>query len=352
MTDCVLYWNGSGGKVVSQGILFEISTKPELGFEYETMSYEPTMNAAYYTLAVKDENNLNSLLKVDLSEAELTKVQNFCNTFMATADYEVAAYNTDRVFVGVIMKSLAIEKNLKYSITERPPMPMAKYNETTGKWEPIFVAFKEDGFPMYNVTKLSDDMVMFFTETEWKDIPKQPSYRYSLDFKTLTWMDKRELERVKTDALMTVRVYYEHQDIRANAGFRTPKEMVQWVTQYNEAKAFTADPKASTPFLDGFLSKNPQSTKEALCAKILEDYTDDALFAAGAEHGEMYNYVYRIKSATTNAAVDAIVDEVNTKLQKYKVVNYNQAYPSAAAKEGEETIVVVGGTINHGIGGI
>lgn len=352
MKDRVITWTGTSGRVCSDGILFDVDKKPNLGFEYDTLYYEPLAAFNFYTTSSKDAEGQDVVIKVELTEDNVEACIKYCDEFIEKEDYEVAAYNSDNVFVAVVMKSAAIANGVKYSITERPTTPIAKFDEATGKFAPIYAAFKDDGFPLFNITAPTDDMVLFLTLEEWKLLPERPSFRYALDFATDTWKDNRELDRVKSDALMTVRLYFEHEAIRTNSGFRTSLEMSQWSIQEQEASAYLKDNTVSTPFLDGFLSKNPTITKLDLCERIISDYEAATLKAQGEQHGEMYSYIYRIKDATTNAAVDAITDEVFARTKKYKLINRDTNYPTEAAKNGEETIVMVGGIINHGIGSL
>lgn len=356
MIDRVCLWSGTSGKIVSQGIVFEIDKKPNLGFTYDSVFYEPATNMSFFTTTWKDSEGNDSVVKLALSEEDIAQIHKYCDEFIEKEDYEVSVYNSDNIFIGVYLKSQAVANKLKYSITSKPATPIAKYIEEKDDFYPVFVVFKEEGFPIFNPTTLTDDMVLFLTKEEWDQLPERKNYKYSLDFTTNKWVDKRELDKVKTDAIMSVRLYFDHAKIQTHgdfkAGYRTPTEMAQWTIQEQEAHAYKKDNKALTPFLDGFLSVNSQLTKEELVNKILDDYTKASLKRQGKLHGEMYNYIYRIKQAETNDAVDSIMNEVYKRFKKYKLINKDQSYPGPEAGPEEETIVMVGGMINHGLGSI
>lgn len=352
MKDRVIIWNGVSGRVCSDGILFDVDKKPVLPFSYDNIHYEPQAGFSYFTTTAVSGNGENVVLRMELTPEYAVSCDQYCDDFISKEDYEVAAYNSDNIFVAIVLKSQAEANGLKYSIVERPTTPIAKFIEETQKFAPIYAAFKEDGFPLFNIPAPTDDMVLFLTLEEWNKLPERPSFRYSLNFATDTWEDRRELDKVKSDALMTTRLYFDHEAIRAQNGFRTTREVSQWTIQEQEATAYLKDNTASTPFLDGFLSKNPSIAKLELCERIINDYTESSLTAQGERHGEMYSYIYRIKDATTNAEVDTIVDEVYKRTKKYKLINRDQNYPSEGAKNGEETLVMAGGIINHGVGSL
>lgn len=319
--DYILVWNGVNGRVLAMGeIIFDTDQKPILGFEYDTITLDTNLNQASYTFALPE---VSTVMISELDENQLNLCHQYCDTFLDMQDYEVHPYNSDKIYMGSMLKSKAIKLEFDYVVEQHPDIFTSKWDELDNKWYPIYAAFKEDGFPIMSPQVLSDEYVLFMTKKEWDNIPVRPGAVYSLDFVTLTWRDKRTLEKTKFDAIMDTRVYYEHSSIRTE-GYRRSNEMSDWVTQHQEATLYLKDNKAVTPFLDGFLSVNSDLNKQELCNRIMEDYQNDATFAKGAKHGEMYSYIYRIKKATSNKEVDLIMKELYEKIGKYRVINAGQ----------------------------
>lgn len=321
----ILVWNGVNGRVLANGeIIFDVDSKPVIGFDYDTITLDTNLQVASYTKKIP---NVDTMMVSELDALQLDLCKQYCDSFLNSQDYEVHAYNDEKIYVGPMLKSKAEEHQLGYSIAKNPIVNSSKWDDFTQDWAPVYAAFKEDGYPDMNPVILTDNYVLVMTKSEWDKLPERPSVVYSLDIPTMTWKDKRELSRVKHDAIMDIRVYYEHASLREQSYIR-PQEMSSWLIQRSEANAYLKDEKSITPFLDGFLSTNSQLNKKELCERILEDYTQEKQYNQGVQHGEMYSFIYRIKEAITNQQVDEIVQEVYQKIGKYRVLNIYQKYPS------------------------
>lgn len=68
-----------------------------------------------------------------------------------------------------------------------------------------------------------------------------------------------------------------------------------WPQQSAEAKAYQADPNATTAFLDGMLAKKPGVTKAELATKILNNYTAYSTLV-GAALGAMQTTIEQINN--------------------------------------------------------
>lgn len=68
-----------------------------------------------------------------------------------------------------------------------------------------------------------------------------------------------------------------------------------WPQQSAEAKAYQADPNATTAFLDGMLAKKPGVTKAELVTKILNNYTAYSTLV-GAALGAMQTTIEQINN--------------------------------------------------------
>lgn len=349
----IVVWNGFQGRVLADSdIIFDLDEKPEFSFQYEELNYNTHTDRAHYTMrGTPDVNGATPTLCIGLTDDQIKELRRYSDTFLDTQDYMVYAYDQERIFRGHVLKSQAIAAGLEYTIQPAPDVAFSKWNKSKSTWEPVMATFKEDGYPVFDQDRPMDSDVLFLTRAEWDALPKQPSSVYSLDFKTMTWVDKRDLEQVKFDAIMDVRVYYEHAATRSkDQGRINPSEYPTYILQRTEAEAWLKDNSVKTPFIDGFLSMNNGIDKKSLCERITGNYTYDALFQAGKQHGEMYNYIYRIKAATTNNEVDEIIQEIYLTMGKYRIVNVYRQYPAAFAKQvstGTELAVFTGGGLYH-----
>lgn len=344
----ILIWNGVAGKVLADGdTLFDITERPRLSFNYQNL-YVDTVQGQSYLVTGTTDKDVKSL-NIELDPSQLEEVKTYCDNFKATQDYLVQTYDAEYIWRGGMLKSEADSLGLNYVLTEGPTNPFSKYSTKDACWYPVFAAFKEDGYPVFDQGRPMDNDIMFLTEKEWSALPKQPSSVYSLNFVTMTWEDVRDLDRVKFDAIMDVRTYFEHDAMREE-GYIRSNEVATYQIQYAEAEAYLKNKEALTPFIDGFLSVNEGQDKKALCERIMDDYSPVKLHAAGKLHGEMYNYIYRIKACKINAAVDKIVQEVYASRGKYRILNIYRRYPADFAKQvatGTELAIFAGGSMYH-----
>lgn len=352
----ILAWNGVQGRVLAGGdVIFEIDQKPKFSFKYREIYYDTnTGDNQYTTDGVPGEEGATALA-IELNEEQQREVQDYCDNFKEAQDYMVHAYDEETIYRGQMLKSVAMQAGFEFVITPGPNIFFSKYNKEKSQWIPVYAVFKEDGYPVFGQERAMDSDILFMTKEEFDALPKQPSPVYSLDFKTMTWKDTRELDRLKFDAIMDVRVYFDHSSTRdqENGGLVNANEYATYITQKTEAEAWLKDDKVSTPFIDGFLSVNANIDKRSLCEKIAKNYMYDELFALGKRHGEMYHYIYRIKAASTNSEVDEVVQEVYEQFGKYRIVNAYRKYPVEFSKQvtvGTSLAVFTGGGFYHSSG--
>ena len=344
----ILTWNGSTGKILANGdIMFDLDFKPDLPFPYSRIQYDSSQSEAY--LETAPSNGL-AAIAIGLTPDQIEACNKYCDSFIETQDYMVYAYDSEYVFRGHILKSKAVASGMRYTIVEGPTKDFSKFSTADNRWYPVFAVFKEDGYPIFDQDQPTDDLVLMLTVVEWNKLPTQPSAVYSLNMVTMTWEDKRELDKVKFDAIQDVRSYFEHYNVR-NIGRILASEIPTYLVQLEEARAFLKDANASTPFLDGFLSENDGQDKKALCERIVADYEPTVLMEEGKKHGKMYKFIYRIKACTANHEVDEIIQEVYAMIGKYRILNIQRKYPADFAKQiaaGTSLAVFSGGGMYHG----
>lgn len=82
--------------------------------------------------------------------------------------------------------------------------------------------------------------------------------------------------------------------------------------QLHEATAYMANPEAETPYIDAFLAARSdvgKPSKADLCADIITNNSAYKL-AVAQVNGEQWNWLTQVKAATTNAELDAILENL------------------------------------------
>lgn len=341
----IIAWNGVNGKVLSGGYLFDLEVKPDLYFAFESLYYETPTGLSFYNAS--DDKGL--LCRNELSIEQIEACQVYCKSFIHTANYTVHTYDTENIYKGSMPKSKARELGFMYTLENSPDSLNSKWTGT--EWQKIAVAFDEDGKPEFSPPVLKNSHVLFMTQAEYDNLPERKRTTEYLNFVTQTWHDCRTLDKVKFDAKIDIRGYFEHSYIVSGKGRITAQEMQTWALQFQEARAFLEDVTVPTPFLDGFLEHVQGMDKIELCQKIVDEYAEAAVREQGRRHGQLYSYLYRVDAAQNADAVDTIVMEVFGKIGKHRVFNIYSKYPPVMHSKGSD-VILAGDMVYHGIGSI
>lgn len=316
MSDYILDWDNGIGFV--QGSLPVIPTtfgtdqKPELGFAFDVLRYETATQLSFKMLDGSEP--------IPLTDEEIAACRAFCDSFAATADYSVQAYEPETgLFRGTMLKSAAEAEHLAWLMGTPPDHPVSKLVD--GQWQRIVALFMDDGHYRLLPDSTCPKCIVLLTQAEWDAWPKPAKSTEVWDFATETWKDYRTLERAQTTADDYIRNAYAPK--RAAAMGQVPaQEMATWSWQLAEARAWQADPATPTPFIDAMLGtqaatlavgdESPSLTedKAALVANILKHDDPDYLAAVGAVHGEMRAWILRVWAAQTLDEVDALTAEM------------------------------------------
>lgn len=343
--DYILVWNGVNGRVLSQNYIFDINEKPEIGFDYDVIFYESEIgNKFYYS------NGQREITK-ELTPEQIQMCQNYCNNFIEVMDYPVQAYRDDLVYIGTMPKTEANKEGYGYIIANGE-VPYAFCKLEDNRWQPIYCALEETGRPTFNPAQDDPAYVQLLTLTEYKSLPERTSPVYWFDFSTNTWKDKRNVERTKFNARQEIRAYFDHYNMRSEefSGRIPAFEMATWSIQKQEAENYLKDETSNTPFIDACLKqiKSISVTKKEFCERILKHYRDDIFIKQGKLHGMMYDYLYRVELAETNAEIDNIVNEVYKKIGNGVIVNaYSKFPPTVQAVAGDKSVVFSDNKLFH-----
>lgn len=175
-------------RVISRGIAFENNTPPVLSFSFDSLYYEPILN---HNVKIVD------LITYQLTEEEKQECESFAYNFIDTTDYSVYAYDSDFLYVGVMLKSKAISKNYNYRIVETPNSLASKWNTFKEQWEKIVAVVLDDGTLHLNPEVICEKCMLFFTEEEWTNDKNRPQVIYPDDiwkynFSTGTWYNDKD----------------------------------------------------------------------------------------------------------------------------------------------------------------
>lgn len=342
----ILTWNGVNGRVLSKNYIFDIETKPNLSFNFDSIFFETQLNNKFYY-----SNGQREIVK-QLNDSQIKECIEYCDNFIDAMDYPVQVYRSDYVYIGTLLKSEAIKAGYSYIISNKE-VPYKFCKLENNEWEPIYCALEENGRPTFSPDTDSSKYVLLLTKNEYDKLPERNSPILWYDFAKNEWVDKRTLERVKLDGKMEVRGYFEHHVIRTGNGRIPSFEYSTWPIQINEAKAYLSDEKSKTPFLDAMLneiSNEFQLSKKDLCLKIINHYENDKLSKLGQLHGLMYKYLYRIENSKTNKEIDDIINEVYNFIGRGKIINPYSAFPPTVNIINGETksVVLTDNRLYHG----
>lgn len=292
--------------IIYNELRFDTNIKPELSFQFDTLYYEPPTN--HFVKGINNEF-------FELTEEEKSECNTYCKTYVENADYPVYAYDDKFIFVGRILKSEAISKNYGYTILEEPGHVVSKY--VTDHWEPVVAIIMDDGSLRLNPGGRCERCVLFFTEEEWNEFPKQPTSDYIYDITNQEWIDPRKIADVLHETQLEIRNYFEAVRWKEWGKYIPQYEQLTWRDQIEEAQNYleymnTENITVSTPYIDTFLTERTDEnkpTKEELCNDIL-DNNKKYKIAMATVNARQWNYLKRAEACTTNTELDAIRDEI------------------------------------------
>lgn len=297
--DFILSFDGVKGKVLSDGIMFDIAMKPVLPFTFDSVYYETPTGLAFKYIGG---------IKYDLTKGEIEDCKKYSSSFHTTANYEVHAYDKfDGLYIGKMMRTDA--EKAAYGWNALPPDEALSFWKD-GRWQRIHAIITQEGNLLIQPDRVPGNVGKMLTEAEFSLMPPQPNPLFVWDFVNNAWKDPRVLEKVKQNAYLTIRNIFEGARWRANGKFIPQFEQDTWRIQEAEARAFTENAAAPTPFIDAFLAgrTNPP-TKAALAADIIANADAYAKAVAGV-NAQQWNWLKRVEVATTNAEVDTIIEEL------------------------------------------
>lgn len=317
----MLTWDASGmGRVSSQGLKFLTHEKFDIpGVEYDFIFFEP------------DTNNYIKVLGADtleLTEEEKEACKKYAHDYVNAADYPAWPYTKEGLYINEMLKSVAEENNLDYTVLAgAPDHPASKFipatDDTPEHWERLKVVIREDGSYVYDPAYLCDKCLVGYTEKEWEELPNKPHKPYERwDFKEEKWYDPRTFESVQANAKSDITRSFDNV-IWQMLGEYTPQyQMDTWVWQVMEAKWIVAnwdkkpskeDLEANAPYLYTFLEKRTDPEKPNLLdlAKDVLANHSKYLKTAAEVNANLWKFKKELEKTKTNEEADEIRNKVS-----------------------------------------
>ena len=308
----ILVWQGGVCSVLCGNIFLHSSEKPNLPFAFNELVCESPTGVYFRTIGNK---------QAMLTDAEIIACRQYCEGFIENGEYMVFAYdpNDSNLFVGEIGKKECDAAGFKWVLDTAPEMPVSSYDETSGEWIPYVAALTDEGHLIENPQTNSRNFVQYFTQRELAIFPKPNRDSDTWDFVSEQWVDRRDIERVRKEAILDLRSNYDIMRWRKSGGFVTAYEQGTWRDQLDEAKAYLSDSNAETPYIDAFLNARDDNgipSKQELCEDILANHRN-YLRAQAETSARIWHYKKLIQAASTCSEVDSIRATFTEEIDRY-----------------------------------
>ena len=323
MDDFILTYQNGVTTILSNNVFFNSDIKPTLSFSFDTLICESPTNVYFRMLGD------NQFL---LTEEEILECKDMCSQYYLTGNYNVYAYdpNDNNLYRGYIKKSECEEKNYKYVVDNAPDGLTASYNEETNSWVVYYAVITEEGNLIENVQLLNcPKCVIFLTKEQFDEFPKKNKETDSWDFVTESWIDKRDLTKLKKESSLNCRNKFEAIRWHENEKFIPQFEQDTWIHQVEEARRYMetknyildTNPEISTeisvdtPYIDAFLQYREDDnipSKEELVVDILNNHTK-YLQAMAKVNAKQWFYLKKIEKASTGYEID----DINIEIENY-----------------------------------
>lgn len=292
-------------KIKSEGINFVSTIKPELSFPFDFIFYEPDANNYFY---------INQNVKTEMTREQKKECLEFCKEYIETQDYIVYTYNSKNIFSGEMLKSEAAKKKLRFCYI-KPDFPVAKW--TGENWEEIVLIVKADGSIIKYPASYCDQCIGFYTAKELEKNPELLKYDdkyHKWDMTTQEWIVVgNEFKDISKELEQKIREMFEVKRWKLYGKYTPGYERDMWNEELKEAYAYLNDKNVETPYIDGVLSVlKEEISKEEYMKKILGHDSNDFKFEHGKIHGELYNYLNRLKSIETLEKLKEFKKEIDS----------------------------------------
>lgn len=328
MSDYILNWSDGIGRVSAGSYLYDVTEKPEVGFDFDALYFETPTNMNMKIIGGE---------QFVLTEEEQQKCKAYCDAFYQSDDFKVLAIEPElKIFKGFMKRGECrtagyeeVNPELGLSI---PNWSVAKL--VNNEWKRVVACITEEGRlvllpggdnPKYN---------FFFTEEEWAEQPKPEFASDLFDFKDKVWKDARKFNDSMNRATSIVRNMASREYDEFNIAYNIV-DPVLYIYQVLEADKYVQNKESSTPFVDASVAAvGEPTTKEEFVNRILGKYDPEYLTKLGAIHGKMIKVLDQLSQCETVADIDTIMEPIlanQTGYNKWKIPAVVDPYASDAA---------------------
>lgn len=292
----IITWSDGLGRVGTGEYLYDITEKPIIGFDFDSLYFE-TPTKMYIKILKGTQYALTS--------REIELCNKYCEDFYNSDAYMVHAIDSDlKTWVGYMPRGEMKRKELEEAVGATfPQAPYMKW--TNNHWERIVAAIDENG-SLWLLPEADNERFNFvFTELEWASFPKPEYDDQKFDFKTKQWYDARNFAASKKLAKDRVRAEFLS-EFRKEELVHFEMDILMYMIQLREATNYMNNPsEASTPFVDAVLN-HVEDTKETFMDRIMKHYSTEELTRLGTLHGEQQAILDKLSACTTLEELDAI----------------------------------------------
>lgn len=136
----------------------------------------------------------------DLTEKEIAAVEEQVEKLIASSAAIFYTYDPDRdnAFNGPDSLSSIYRSGLETFVPIAPPKNASYWNSEKKEWQTVYAVIYDDGHWSTNVSGICPSCAVFFTEEEWNNQEKIPSFTDVWDFTQEKWVDGRDIEEIRS----------------------------------------------------------------------------------------------------------------------------------------------------------
>lgn len=293
----ILTWSNGIGRVSAGEFLYDLTEKPNVGFEFDALYFE-TPGDMYMKVI--------GTAQAELTEQERKLCQKFCDDYYESDEFKVFGIDPElKILKGFMTRGECKAQGLEEVIdTAFPEFPLVK--RVGDKWERVVAVISEKGKLVLLPDGDHPAFNFFFTEEEWNAFPKPSYIDETFDFKTNTWIDTRNLEQTKSNARLYLKniLTSKYQEFNLAGGI---EDLVLYLIQAMEASVYNLNNDSTTPFVDSVVANMTDETKDGFMQRINKHYAPEYLATLGAIHGKMMQKLDELSACNTLEEVDALV---------------------------------------------
>lgn len=256
----------------------------------------------------------DSIQIVPLSEDKVQTILAYLELAYERGLYEVCAFDTYRIYSGVMLKKNLPTDWTWCDISYNKEMAGGAYMLVAGASSPerirAAVYEKNMRFVEWPGTVMGDELIAF-SEEEFAKLPPRPNPYSTWDVVKSEWYDPRNVEEFRKSAMLEIRNKFEGTRWNRWGKYVPQFDQSTWPLQLEEAAGWLKDPTYPTPYIDTFMSlRLLKVDKRTLCQEICDNSAQFKQVMAEVS-AEQWNYLDRAKVADLQT-LDALLEELRS----------------------------------------